>query len=160
MKKQLMILSILGLFGTAGMAQDLANNELHTGTTFHLKNKQRQGATYQASKAITLTTGFKVEKGQKFKATLANAATIQQTIERNLTITGNTQQHTIKVALQNQAATQGAQVYLYNDRGGMVGSQPMTNSEALFSMGQQKPGIYIVRYVQGDQIVSKKILFK
>ncbi|OJJ19844.1 hypothetical protein BKI52_15290 [marine bacterium AO1-C] len=162
MKRQSIIFSILALalLSTAGIAQDLKNNELHTGTTFRLKSKQSSKAVYQASKAITLTTGFKVEKGQTFKATLADAETVHKTLESHLTITGNAQQHVLKVALKNQVSPQAAQVYLYNDHGGLISNQSMTNQGTTFSMNGQKPGIYIVRYVQGDQVVTRKIYFK
>jgi len=167
MKKQSIIFSILALalLSTAGMAQSLQNksvdnDKVHTGTTFRLKGKQNTKAVYQASKAITLTTGFKVEKGQTFKATLADAETVYKTLENHLTIMGNSQQHVLKVTLKDQAAPQAAQVYLYNDHGGLIANEAMRNNGTTFSMSGQKPGIYIVRYVQGDQVVTKKVYFK
>jgi len=167
MKKQSIIFSFLALalLSTTGIAQELQSKslegkELHTGTTFRLKSKQNTKAIYQASKSITLTTGFTVEKGQTFKATLTDAETLHKTLEKHLTIMGNAQQHVLKVMLKGQASPQSAQVYLYNDHGGLIANNTMSSSGTTFSMNGQKPGIYIVRYVQGDQVVTKKVYFK
>lgn len=150
---------VLSLFASSVFAQ--SNTSTHTGTKFNLNEPQKNAATYQASKGISLGKGFKVSKGSTFTASLAKAEALQAQLSNSLTLVADISQNVLKVQLDDRFKNSDAQVILYNGNGGLIKAQTMqSDNTANFVMDKQKPGLYIVRYVQNGQIVTKKIYYQ
>ncbi len=150
---------VLSLFTASVFAQSKALT--HTGTKFNLNQPQKNAATYQASKGISLGKGFKVSKGSTFTASLAKAEALQEQLSKSLTLVTDISQNVLKVQLDDRLKNNGAQVILYNADGGLIKAQTMqSDNTSTFAMGKQNPGLYIVRYVQNGQIVTKKIYYQ
>ena len=67
----------------------------------------------------------------------------------------------LKVQLDDRIANHDAKVLLYNAKGGLIEVQTMKNDNTtVFSMENQRQGVYIVRYVQDGEIVTKKIYYQ
>lgn len=152
---------VLSLFTASVFAQTNPNAKLHTGDKFKLNKTQKSPATYQASKGISLGKGFKVSKGNTFSASLAKAEALQEQLNNSLTVATDISQNVLRVQLDDRLKNDGAKVILYNADGGLIKAQTMqSDNSSSFAMDKQQPGLYIVRYVQGGQIVTKKIYYQ
>lgn len=100
------------------------------------------------------------ESNQQYLA--VNHQALNISLNQGVTVVNDINQNALKVQLDDRIANNKAKVLLYNAKGGLIKAQTMKNNNTtVFSMDNQRQGLYIVRYVQEDgQIVTKKIYYQ
>lgn len=120
----------------------------------------------RASKSITLSRGFrsKVEKGEKFIIGLSKKEQSDEGLtpvlpETTLSLYPNP--HRGNFSIQTLSSDQKVAISIIDMGGNVVFSQEVIpNGIFDINMGQMKKGVYLLRYIQGDQVISKKIIYQ
>jgi len=139
-----------------------AKNTLSNGTSI----------SYCAGNGITLEPGFHAESGSNFIASINNCTELQpsqeekailaspQAIAREsgLMVYPNPSNGTFSIEMLSKC--EDSFYELYDFSGKLIHTDPIVTETTTVNLSNNKPGIYLLRVINGDQIEKRKLVFK
>ena len=162
---------------TQGVNSGVIHND-QASNTITASNITQSGGTisYQAGSTITLVPGFHSQAGSTASLTLAPCTPPNITTQRisrqiNQEITNkklpglqlypNPTQSTFTIAIPQTKGAENQRIGVYNLMGTPIIDQEVASGEqVVVDLNNQPKGIYLVKYFSGNEVITKKVMYK